>query len=156
MKPIPSLFLILALLTAGCADKQSAAKIAALEQRIAKQEADIKALETGAAQTTKILGLTTELAKLIQEDNKAIWERFKLQDFSQSANAVMISQHENSIRALDAGMANAGLKTPMKDGVPTAVYIRIKADAEKTHPNDFKSQTSYIDRQTEAYRKLHP
>lgn len=47
-------------------------------------------------------------------------------------------------------------KVEMSHGVPSEVYSQIWADAMVLWPNDYRMQSYEVDRQIEAYRKLHP
>ena len=65
-------------------------------------------------------------------------------------------------RKAEMSEMGAMIKTPATeqekqiDGIPASVSARIRAQAESTFPNDFSMQKFSVDRDTEAWKQLHP
>lgn len=157
---------ILAALLCGCSDSK---QVADLSKRVGLLESETKLLLLDREQFLRdIEGLqnaTARYATNLSDDLKAI---HKLQD--KVAN-LEDHYHAHNLEHATAGNAPAkvvyqvvGAATPptskpsaaTKRGVPVSIYNDLSRRAASEWPGNFSMQEYELNRQIEAYRKLHP
>lgn len=85
----------------------------------------------------------------------AVWKYRILFDDLPAAQARMIRLEAVPSGVVQDQPTSPANKSSFKNGVPISIYNQIAANAAAEWPNDYKMQVFEIDRQTEAYKKLH-
>ena len=156
-----------ALLAAGCHPKPdpNVAKLAALESRLGELESRFDQLHRGhtnlAAAVTALGDVQVRgMANLtsVFEEGRGRLET-SLADISQTMETILAStSNRPPSRIILSHQQPVARSAPpaSREGVPTAIYNQIAADAARKWPGEFDMQAWTIKRQIEAYRLLHP
>jgi hypothetical protein len=159
MKTLLCIFAAAALLC-GCSKPAADPRIAQLETRITALESNISALqsqnEKQNALATNLFCLHTRLLALVQSNLVVMQD----QEFE-------LGLHETVIKSLSGLVTNLMDRLAVKNPqpytrtaqplqIPADVVNGIRADAEREWPTNYDMQIYEIQKQIEAWHKLHP
>ena len=155
------------LVAIGCSQKPDP-RIGKLEARVTEVEAGYKDLHerfTNLCEMVISFNSTNQyhveaLAQLVVQST-AEWEKVgrlmdEIQGSLTNTPAPTTAPRLSKFAAPTQQPKSARPSTVMKRGVPLSVYEKIEADASHRWGTDFQMQKYEIDKQIEAYLKLHP
>jgi hypothetical protein len=131
--------------------------VADLEERLGKVEADL------AYNRTNYLAVLEELKSMatmlpLQSTNFFAELPVMIGDLISTSVKAEVERKAEEFRVASAVAAQrpVNVSAPtMKNGVPSAVYDRLAADAATKWPGNFRMQAYEIETQIESYQKLH-
>ncbi len=161
MRAIPlAILAALTLAAAGCGPSATERRLTALEDHFAALEASRTNLVALLLSVQDIVsrwderqsGVISNLATagLLQEE--------KIDDLQRAVGALQRGAANRSalVAVSRPGVPRAGAPPAAGGGVPPEVYQQIAAEAARMFPTDYDEQIFVINKQVEAYRKLHP
>jgi hypothetical protein len=151
----------------GCGNASSERQITELQSRFDRMEVRLDKINANnASNFDGIYSINQDMERLIERLNTNqvnLAARVDLLALEGRLQGAIYSNFTERLDALEKAKPTNRMAGPirsapvtLKAGIPAGIYDQIHAEAERKWPGDFDMQAYDIEKQVDAYKKLHP